>query len=147
MDEIFSCTATTMVSNFFKSKKIISIFSSMSILTVGTVIATVSTIVAGDKTNNNVYYKFDGNIFRSNTQLMEYVNYNMQVQSYATQNNYYLYNNKSYGMNNFNQLEMDMMNKTPIKEYDTYRNPIFIFLPRPTLMFGSIGFFFSRKRW
>lgn len=123
MNEIFSCATINMIINFFKSKKVISIFSSILILAVGTVIATVSTIVAGGKTTNNVYYKFDGNIFRSNTQLMEYVNYNMQVQSYGTQNNYYLYNNKSYGMNNFNQLEKDMMSKTPIKEYYTYRNP------------------------
>ncbi|WP_283272072.1 hypothetical protein [Spiroplasma sp. SV19] len=112
-----------MINKFFKSKKVISIFSSISILGVGTVIATVSTIVASRKTADNVYYKFDSNVFRSNAALMQYVNNNMKVESYSTQNNYYLYNNKSYGMNDFAKLEADMIAKTPIKEYHTYRNP------------------------
>jgi len=57
----------------------VSIFSTLCVLGMGTIIAAVSTVIAGQKTKENVYYKFNGQIFRTNVDLMSYVNNNDKI--------------------------------------------------------------------
>ncbi|AGM26421.1 hypothetical protein SSYRP_v1c08320 [Spiroplasma syrphidicola EA-1] len=106
-----------------KSKRLVSVFSALCVLTTGTVVASISTVVAHVKTKENAYYKFDGQVFKSNTELIQYANNKAQKESYQIENDYYLYNNKAYDLSQHNVLENDIASQFPIQAFETYRNP------------------------
>ncbi|WP_368486988.1 hypothetical protein [Spiroplasma sp. DGKH1] len=108
---------------FFHSKRSISIFSAICVLSVATIVASVSTVIAHNKVKNKVYYKFDGKVFNSNQEIMDYANSKAQKVSYTTENNYFTYNDKSYGIDENSKLKSDLLTANPLKEVKTYRNP------------------------
>ncbi|WP_348735654.1 hypothetical protein [Spiroplasma endosymbiont of Ammophila pubescens] len=108
---------------FLKSRKMVSIFSTLCVLGMETIIAAVSTVIAGQKTKENVYYKFNGQIFRTNADLMSYVNNNVKMESYQAERNYYLYNNKAYDIFEMDKLRSNLKQQFSIQTFHTYRNP------------------------